>query len=54
MLLEHSKAVYKDAGFEGFKDYIAAAEKAGIVRLGGVGGSAWISLCSVDMTDHTQ
>jgi hypothetical protein len=45
MLLDHNKAVYKEAGFEGFKDYIAAAEKAGIIQLGGVGGSAWISLC---------
>lgn len=45
MLLDHNKSVYKEAGFEGFKDYIAAAEKAGIIQLGGVGGSAWISLC---------
>jgi hypothetical protein len=49
-LVSYSKAVYKDAGFEGFKDYITAAEIAGIVRLGGVSGSAWISLCSVCMT----
>jgi hypothetical protein len=47
MLLDHNKAVYKDAGFEGFKDYIAAAERAGIVQLGGLGGNAWISLCFV-------
>ncbi|KIM80867.1 hypothetical protein PILCRDRAFT_822164 [Piloderma croceum F 1598] len=46
-LVDHNQMIYRDAGFKGFKDYSTAAEIAGSVRLGGVGGSAWISLCSV-------
>jgi hypothetical protein len=46
VLLDHSKSVYKDAGFEGFVDYTTAAAEAGVVQLGGAGGKAWISLCS--------
>ena len=38
------KSLHQDAGFSTFKEYVAAAEKAGIVRLGGNNGHAWISL----------
>jgi NYN domain len=44
-LVDHNQMIYKDAGFKGFKDYSTAAEIAGFVQLGGIGGSAWISLC---------
>jgi hypothetical protein len=46
-LVDHNQMIYKNAGFKGFNDYVTAAEIAGFVRLGGVGGNAWISLCSV-------
>lgn len=43
-LLEQSQSLYQNAGFNTFKEYAAAAEKAGIVQLGGSDGQAWISL----------
>jgi hypothetical protein len=45
-LVGQSQSLYQDAGFKSFKEYAAAAEKAGIIQLGGSDGQAWISLCS--------
>lgn len=46
-LLGQNKSVYQDAGFNTFKEYVTAAEEAGVVQLGGTNGHAWISLCTV-------
>lgn len=43
-LLQVSRAIYVQAGTGSFKDYSAAAERAGVVTMGGTGGHAWISL----------
>ncbi|OJT14140.1 hypothetical protein TRAPUB_9251 [Trametes pubescens] len=43
-LLQVSRAIYAQAGTATFKDYSVAAERAGIVTMGGTGGHAWISL----------
>ncbi|EIW60610.1 DUF537-domain-containing protein [Trametes versicolor FP-101664 SS1] len=43
-LLQVSRAIYAQAGTASFKDYSAAAERAGVVTMGGTGGHAWISL----------
>ncbi|KAL1675071.1 NYN domain-containing protein [Schizophyllum commune] len=45
-LVQRDKGVYKKAGVENFREYVASAEKAGIVVLGGdpEGGHTWIAL----------
>ena len=43
-LITQCKSLYQDTGFPTFKEYVAAAENAGIVRLGGNNGHAWVSL----------
>lgn len=35
---------YREAGVVKFSDYVDIAQKAGIIELGGLGGSAWIAL----------
>lgn len=44
VLSARSKTLYRDTGFGTFKDYVAAAEQAGIIHLGGAAGYAWMSL----------
>jgi hypothetical protein len=43
-LISRNTAVYREAGVGKFKEYIALAQRHGIVELGGVGGYAWMSL----------
>ncbi|KAK0459536.1 NYN domain-containing protein [Desarmillaria tabescens] len=43
-LVQSDKAIYKKAGVEKFKQYVALAESEGIVELGGMEGGAWIGL----------
>jgi hypothetical protein len=43
-LYEHDKLVYQRAGVTTFREYAALAEAAGVVKMGGQGGSAWIAL----------
>ncbi|KAI0362708.1 DUF537-domain-containing protein [Trametes cingulata] len=43
-LMEVSRKTYTQAGMSSFKAYSVAAERAGIVTLGGLQGNAWISL----------
>ncbi|KAK0210566.1 NYN domain-containing protein [Desarmillaria ectypa] len=43
-LVQLDKAVYKKAGVEKFKQYVALAESEGVVELGGMEGGAWIGL----------
>ncbi|KAI0781185.1 NYN domain-containing protein [Trametes elegans] len=43
-LLQVSRQIYAQAGTASFKDYSTAAERAGVVTLGGFQGYAWISL----------
>jgi hypothetical protein len=44
-LVAQCQSLYQDGGFKSFKDYVTAAEKAGIIQLGGSDGRAWISMC---------
>jgi hypothetical protein len=43
-LVTYKPSVYKDVGVSGFGQYVAQAQQAGIVELGGIGGKAWILL----------
>lgn len=43
-LATRCKSLHQDTGFPTFKEYVTAAEKAGVVRLGGNNGHAWVSL----------
>ena len=43
-LVQSDNQVYQRAGVSKFRDYATLAEQAGIVELGGRGGSAWIAL----------
>ena len=45
LLVGRRPTLYQDAGYKGFKQYISAAETAGLVEAGGSGELAWISLC---------
>lgn len=42
--MELSEATYKKAGVKNFKPYIALAEKANVIDIGGAGPNAWVSL----------
>ncbi|KAG5645015.1 hypothetical protein DXG03_007292 [Asterophora parasitica] len=44
-LSTQDNTLYRRAGVERFGQYVALAEKAGIVELGGKEGGAWIALC---------
>ncbi|KAF7978137.1 hypothetical protein HWV62_1579 [Athelia sp. TMB] len=44
-LVGRRPTIYQDAGYGGFKQYVAAAEMAGLVEVGGTGGYAWMSFC---------
>lgn len=43
-LVTGNPQVYHQIGFPGFAPYVSAAEKLGLIHLGGQGGKAWISL----------
>lgn len=44
ILVQSDEQVYRRAGVQKFRDYTALAEEAGIIRLGGKEGDAWIAL----------
>ncbi|KAF7970757.1 hypothetical protein HWV62_23170 [Athelia sp. TMB] len=45
-VLARRPTIYQDAGYSGgFKQYVSAAEAAGLIQLGGSGGHEWIALC---------
>jgi hypothetical protein len=42
--IAHKGVTYRQAGVTKFREYAAIAEKEGIIALGGLEGTAWISL----------
>ncbi|OCH95311.1 DUF537-domain-containing protein [Obba rivulosa] len=46
-LIDRCPHVYIQAGVQRFKEYSLLAQKAGIIELGGIAGSAWIALAPV-------